>query len=96
MSTFMVGYDLKKPDQDYRDPIDYLKSLGTWWHYLDSTWLVVSQMSAAELRDRLKTQTGPSDELLVINVTDDAWASTGFSTEANGWLLKYTTGSRAV
>jgi hypothetical protein len=29
MATLMVGYDLNKPDQDYEDLIDYLKSLGT-------------------------------------------------------------------
>jgi hypothetical protein len=90
MATLMVGYDLNKPDQDYEKLIDYLKSLGTWWHHLDSTWLVVTNMSAKELRDKLKTLIGAADELLVMDVTDDIWATAGFTDKANNWLQQNT------
>jgi hypothetical protein len=76
--------------------IDYLKSLGTWWHCLDSTWLVVTDMSPKELAEKLKALLGPADELLVIDVTDNQWASYGFNAEGNDWLQRYTVSWRAA
>ena len=96
MATLLVGYDLNKPDQDYKDLIEYLKSLGTWWHHLDSTWLVVTNLTASEMRDKLKTLVGPSDEVLVMNVTDDDWATYGFEKKANEWLQQNTVSRRVA
>jgi hypothetical protein len=96
MATLMVGYDLNKPDQDYEKLINYLKGLGTWWHHLDSTWLVVTNMTAKELRDKLKTLIGAADELLVLDVTDDIWASAGFTDKANSWLQQNTVSKQAA
>jgi hypothetical protein len=86
LSTLLVGYDLNKPAQDYPGLIDYLKSFGTWWHHLDSTWLVQTSMTAAELRDALRPYLDSDDELLVVNVTGDAAAWRGFSDKASQWL----------
>lgn len=95
MATLMVGY-LNKPYQDYKDLIAYLKGFGTYWHHLDSTWLVVTSVSAKELRNKLKTLIGPTDELLVMDITDDDWASIGFSDHANQWLQKNTVSKKAA
>lgn len=46
MNTLLVGYDLNRPGQNYTELIEYLKSQVTWWHHLDSTWLVVTSKSA--------------------------------------------------
>ena len=40
MATMLIGYDLNRPGQNYDDLFDEIKNLGTWWHCLDSTWLV--------------------------------------------------------
>jgi hypothetical protein len=53
MPTHIVCYDLNKPGQNYSDLIAKLKSYGNWWHHLDSTWLVVTRLSAQQLRDEL-------------------------------------------
>ncbi|HWO15328.1 MAG TPA: hypothetical protein VNM89_01280 [Solirubrobacterales bacterium] len=80
MATLLVGYDLNKPGQDYSGLIKRLKNVGTtWWHRLDSTWLVKTTMSPSELRDDLKNYIDSGDELLVIDVTGAGWAGTGFS-----------------
>jgi hypothetical protein len=36
MKTFLIGYDLNKTGQDYKDLIKAIKLLGAWWHHLDS------------------------------------------------------------
>lgn len=65
MSTLLIGYDLNKPGQDYAELIKCLKSVGTsWWHRLDSTWLIKTSMTPAELRDELRAHMDSGDELL--------------------------------
>jgi hypothetical protein len=86
MNTLLVGYDLNKPGQDYSGLIEALKSHGTWWHHLDSTWLVKTAKTASKLRDELTELIDASDELLVINVSGDLWATAGLEKRANDWL----------
>lgn len=86
MNTLLVGYDLNKPAQNYAGLIEGLKSHGTWWHHLDSTWLVRTAKSASQLRDELMELIDANDELLVLNVTGDLWASAGLQQRANDWL----------
>lgn len=80
MATLLVGYDLNKPGQDYDALIKRLKNVGTsWWHRLDSTWLIKTSMSPKELREDLKSYLDSGDELLIIDVTGATWAARGFS-----------------
>lgn len=86
MKTYMIGYDLHKPVQQYGDLIEEIKDLASaWWHHLDSTWLVNSDQTATQIRDRLKVHLDGDDELLVIRV-GSAWASFGLTNNANDWL----------
>ncbi len=87
MGTLMVGYDLNKPNKDYDPLIKQLKEgYGDWWHHLDSTWLIKTTKSAKAVRDELKSYIDDDDELVVINVTDDARAWTGFNASGSKWL----------
>lgn len=82
----MVGYDLNNPGKDYAKLIEAIKSCGSWWHHLDSTWLVQTSQSATQVRDYLRPMQDPNDELLVMNVTKDASAWAGFNAEGSQWL----------
>lgn len=86
MATYMVGYDLNRPGQDYKDLIGAIEKLsGTRWHCLDSTWLIVTDRSAKEIRDALKPHLDGNDELLVAKMAGEgAWA--GFNEECSSWL----------
>lgn len=86
MRTLLIGYDLNKAGQNYDDLISSIKSLGSWWHYLDSTWLVRTEERYDAVRDKLKKHLDTNDELLVIDVTSDAAAWTGFSASAGQWI----------
>ena len=74
--AFCISYDLKHPDADYAGLFDVLKGLKHWWHYLESTWLVVFDGTPEQLWERLKPHVQPADHLLVIGVTP----------ESTGWL----------
>lgn len=86
MPTLLVGYDLNRPGQDYTDLIASIKQAGAWWHHLDSTWLVKTSLSTTQLRDRLSGFLNAGDKLLVVDVTGDFWAGTGFAPRAYDWI----------
>jgi hypothetical protein len=85
MRTLLVGYDLNKAGQDYDDLIDVLETFDHW-HDLDSTWLIRTDETPTAVRDNLKRFLDSNDELLVIDVSGDAAAWTGFSASANAWI----------
>jgi hypothetical protein len=86
MGTLLIGYDLNKNDSDYFELIDAIKTMGAWWHHLDSTWLVKTDLNAVAIRDALRPHLDANDELLVVDVTDDARAWCGFSEKGSKWL----------
>jgi hypothetical protein len=88
VNTLLVGYDLNRPGQDYEALLSQLREFGTWWHHLDSVWLVRTELTAVQLRNELKPLTDVGDEILVIDVTGKSWAGTGFSDRAFDWMQK--------
>lgn len=86
MKTYIIGYDLNKTGQDYTDLIDKIKAtFSTWWHHLDSTWIVKSDLSAEQIRTFLVTHIDSNDELLIASLTgESAWS--GFNEKGSKWL----------
>jgi hypothetical protein len=90
MAVFMVGYDLHE-GEDYENLITAIKTY-PWWHCLDSTWLIKSTKTAAQIRDHLQRHIKPDDRLLVMRYgntehgvgANAAWY--GFNQECNDWL----------
>jgi hypothetical protein len=68
MAVYVIGYDLHpKKGEIYDNLFSAIKKVGTtWWHCLDSTWMVVSNKTAAEIRDELRNHIYDDDQLLVI------------------------------
>jgi hypothetical protein len=64
VGTLLIGYDLDKPGQSYSPLYEAIKGLGSWWHYLDSTWLVSTSISASAARNRLRPHIDTNDKLL--------------------------------
>lgn len=89
MATHLIGYDLHPSrGETYENLYAAIKNLGAWWHHLDSTWLVVSNQTAVQIRDSLQAHLPYNDDqILVITVSGDAAAWIGFSDEASNWLL---------
>lgn len=79
MAALLITYDLNKPGQDYEGLFEEIKSFGTWWHYLDSTWIVDTNLTVSSAADRIRTKVDSSDHFLVLDITGDA---------SQGWLPK--------
>ena len=74
----LISYDLNKPGQDYTPLYEEIKSYGTWWHHLDSTWLVDTNETPNQCVERLRKHMDNNDNLLVIEVCKNY----------QGWLPK--------
>lgn len=66
---YAINYDLKQPGRNYEELHNAIKALGAWWHYLDSTWLVDTTLSAKDVWNRLAPHVDENDSVLVIGVT---------------------------
>ena len=79
-----INYDLKKPGRNYEELYTAIKSCGVWWHYLGSTWLLDTSLTAKQVWDRLSPHIDTNDRVLVIGVTQDyeGW----LTSEAWEWL----------
>lgn len=87
MKTFLIGYDLNKTGQNYTTLISKIKeiSTGTWWHHLDSTWIIKSNSTHVEIRNFLLPYIDNNDELLVVGLEGTgAWY--GFNDRGSKWL----------
>lgn len=68
---YAINYDLKKPGQNYDSLYTAIKSLGPWWHYLGSTWLVDTNLIANAIWQKLEPHVDKNDFVLIIGVTKD-------------------------
>lgn len=83
MPCYLISYDLRK-SRDYQSLYDAIKSYGTWAHILESTWAVVSQRTAAQVRDHLAQYIDGDDGLFVLKSgVEAAWRNVDCK---NQWL----------
>ncbi|SEK17584.1 hypothetical protein [Parapedobacter koreensis] len=68
MAVYIVSYDLNKGGQDYEGLYKELKNSPSWWHYLDSTWLISTSETAEQLYARIGKHIDKNDYALTIEV----------------------------
>jgi hypothetical protein len=86
MAVHWVNYDLNKSGQDYTKLIEYLKSHQPWAKPLKSSFFVKTSLSAGQLRDGIRQHIDTNDDVVVVTVGGQGWATYGLSKELNDWL----------
>ncbi len=76
MAIYCVTYDLKAPGRNYDEVFDYLKNF-TYCKHLESFWLIDTTLTAAQLRDGLKSRVDSNDILFVARLQRE-WASRNY------------------
>lgn len=72
MKVYCISYNLKKAGESYKNLYDEIKNCGEWWRYLESTWLVSSELEVNEIAERLAKHIDlSSDNFLVMEITDN-------------------------
>lgn len=88
MACKLISYDLDKPNRNYTDLHEAIKSLGSWWHCLESVWIVDTLQTSAQIRDALKLHLDSGDKLAVFNLSG-GWATYNLSKDCNDWLRNH-------
>ena len=89
MRTMLIGYDLtRKGINSYLNLINEIHLFPHYWHHLDSTWMVKTNLNAVQVRDLLLAHMHANDRLLVIDVTGRNWACYLLQS-AISWLHRY-------
>lgn len=83
--SYLISYDLNAPGKNYDKLYEAIKSLGGWWHHLDSVWITTHPGPAADIRNALSKHIDSNDELLIVKCSGEgAWK--GFNENGSKWL----------
>ena len=77
MNKYLITYDLKNKIHNYDSLHLAIKGLGAWWHYLDSTWIIKTNMNSAQIWNILASHITTMDHMLIIKID---------SYDKYGWL----------
>ena len=89
MAVHWVNYDLNKTGQDYTELIEYLKSHGSWAKPLKSSFFVLTSLTASQLRDGIGAHIDANDDVVVVTVTGQSWATHGIPSDVTDWMKKH-------
>ena len=89
VASILIAYDIHPAEGPAHDDIAHaIRSLGAWWHHLETVWIVRSERTPEEIRDTLKMYIGADDQLLVLDVSGDRAGWAGISDAGSEWLKK--------
>lgn len=71
MAVYQIDYDLRK-NRDYQPLYDRIKSYRAWCRPLESSWVIQTNQSAAQIRDHLFGAMDRDDGLLVTRLSGEA------------------------
>lgn len=87
MPTLLITYDIHPSTGETYDRItETIRSLGEWWHHLESTWLVKCDRSPEQVRGLLNENIGADDQLLVVDISCCQAAWLGVNEGGSRWL----------
>lgn len=86
MKVYQVSYDLRK-QRNYEPLYERIRSYGQWAHTLESSWVIVTDQSAAQVRDYLRGAMDQDDRLLVTRLKGEA-AWFGLKDDVSDWLKR--------
>ena len=83
MTCYIISYDLRNT-RDYESLYKEIKSYGKWARITESTWAVVTNKSAVQIRDNLSRVVDNDDRIFVVKSgVEAAWRN---SRCRNEWL----------
>jgi hypothetical protein len=87
LSTILIAYDVHPMQASaYHDLGEAIRSLGAWWHHLETVWIVRSGKTPGEIRDKLAGYINVDDQLLVADITRSRAELAGVNEAGDSWL----------
>lgn len=78
MNKYLITYDLKNKNiENYGNLYNAIQRVGPWWHHLDSTWIVKTNLNSQQIWNILLPYIYKNDHILIVKIDNfDKW----------GWL----------
>ena len=86
MKVYQISYDLRN-QRNYAALYERIKNYGTYCQALESSWVVATQQSAAQVHDYLAQVLDNDDGLLITRLSGEA-AWSGLDSNVSKWLKK--------
>ena len=83
--VYIVTFDLGEPTQRYEELVSLIKDGSRWARLCHSSYLIVSDLSAVQLRDKFKVALDGNDRLYVGSIKAPA-AWTGMPDSVTKWI----------
>ena len=64
--VYVVSYDLRQARRNYSGLIEELRKSPSWWHFMESTWLISTSENADQVFARVKPHVDDDDYLLIV------------------------------
>jgi hypothetical protein len=87
LSTILIACDIHSTQRsEYDVLVEAIQSLGAWWHHLETVWIVRSDKTPSEIRDKLATFIGADDQIFVADITGTPAEWAGINEAGSIWL----------
>jgi hypothetical protein len=88
MNTYIISYDLISPGQNYENLLKEIRSFSSWARLGGSAYIVETEETASQVRDKLTSFLDINDKLFVGKIqTPAAWI--GLGDEVSQWISNY-------
>lgn len=77
---YSISYDLRQPGRNYEGLYSAIQDCGPFFHALESTWFVKSELSANEIYEKLKDQKDTNDHILISEIEN--------TKNQQGWMMR--------
>lgn len=77
-SFYIITYD-ESYGFDYSEMTNEIKKTEKWWHYLEHSWIIVTNETSKEIWDRLEPYVNKKENLFIAKLDCD---------DMQGWLNK--------
>lgn len=93
LSTILIACDIHSNQPSRFEKLaEAIQLLGAWWHHLETVWIVRSDKTPGEIRDKLAIYIGPDDQLFVADITGISAEWAGINEAGSIWLNGHING----
>lgn len=88
MKTYLIFLKLNLNEELYANLIAYLKTATYWARPSPGIWLIKVSNTSSKLRDDIRARVNRGDKVLVIEITNQNWATLSIDTKVTDWMKK--------
>jgi hypothetical protein len=86
--SILVQYSLRSRGEIPHALAHYFQQHDGWAHIMGASWILATDKSPQQVLREVLEIVGPNDQVLTVDVTEDAMAWRGLGTQKDAWLTQ--------